>query len=218
MTRPRDERLPFVSDDTHPSPPAPDRIDGDGRPSVADENPGRLAAFDWCQTAEAAEKRGDWDSAIGLVAPHAECYSNDHHRHSTHLWHLRLLAVAGRLPELADLGRTDVHAVRALNTRLHEAGRGEDLRVRAEAGDRHALTHLVRFLTESGDGPAAMTTVERLAPGDEFLISVAAGTSVGQEEVQGEAGDDGAGDQGGQEAASGTGQETSDQGASAGDQ
>lgn len=156
MSTSRGGQPPSVTDNARRSPPAHDSI---GR--------GSYGTIDWYHAAEAAEERGDWDSAIGLVAAHAECYSKDHHRHSVHLWHLRLLAVAGRLSELADLGRTDVHAARTLNTYLHEAGRAGDLRARADAGDQHARTHLVRLLADRGDARVGMATVERLAPGDE---------------------------------------------------
>ncbi len=123
-----------------------------------------MGGAEWHQRAVAAEQRQDWEEAIGLVAGHAECHGADHYRHNSHLWHMRLLAVAGRWSELDLLGRDDRHAVRALNTHLHEIGRADLLRRRADDGDRHALTHLVRLLAETG-GLAVMFG-EVVQPGD----------------------------------------------------
>ncbi|MFF4892918.1 hypothetical protein [Micromonospora chersina] len=93
-----------------------------------------------------AEERADWDRAIAVVAAVAACYSTDHERHNAHLWHMDLLARAGRRVELATLGHRDVHARRRLNRLLHEEGRWEELRRRARSGDAGA-----RYLLE---GPA----------------------------------------------------------------
>lgn len=76
----------------------------------------------WFEQARAAEDLNDWDTAIALVAPRAECYSADYHAHHNHLWHLDLLARAGRHADLAELATTDVHARRRLNRSLRESG------------------------------------------------------------------------------------------------
>lgn len=96
----------------------------------------------WSETARLAEERGDWDQAIAAVGAVAVCYSSDHERHNAHLWHMDLLARAGRRVELATLGQHDVHARRRLNRLLHEEGRWKELRQRARSGDggaRHLL-------------------------------------------------------------------------------
>ncbi|MBB2943217.1 hypothetical protein FB565_002930 [Actinoplanes lutulentus] len=79
------------------------------------------APFDQA-TAEAAEAAEDWSTAIFLVSAYAECYSKDHHRHNAHLWHIDLLAKAGRLKDLAELAVTDVHARRRLHRLESEPG------------------------------------------------------------------------------------------------
>ncbi|GIF41674.1 hypothetical protein [Actinoplanes xinjiangensis] len=72
--------------------------------------------------AEAAEAAGDWSVAIALVGAYAECYSRDPHRHNAHLWHIDLLARAGRLTDLAEFAVTDVHARRRLQRLRAEPG------------------------------------------------------------------------------------------------
>jgi hypothetical protein len=88
----------------------------------------------WSETARVAEELGDWDQAIAVVRAAAECYSSDYERHNAHLWHMDLLARAGRHVELAALGQRDVHARRRLNRLLYQEGRYEDLRQRARFG------------------------------------------------------------------------------------
>lgn len=73
-------------------------------------------------TAEAAEARGDWATAIAMVGAYAECYSKDHHRHNAHLWHVDLLAKAGCLQELTEYAVIDVHARRRLQRLRSEQG------------------------------------------------------------------------------------------------
>ncbi|MFE6860971.1 hypothetical protein [Nocardia sp. NPDC057668] len=68
----------------------------------------------------AAELRLDWDAAIAAVSSAAGCWSPDAGKHNAHLWHMDLLARAGRLDELAALGKTDVHARRRLERFLRE--------------------------------------------------------------------------------------------------
>ncbi|MFJ1538060.1 hypothetical protein ACIODS_05895 [Micromonospora chalcea] len=80
----------------------------------------------WSEIARVAQERGDWDRAIAVVGAVAQCYSTDHERHNAHLWHLDLLARAGRHVELAALGERDVHARRRLKRLLDEEGRRED--------------------------------------------------------------------------------------------
>jgi hypothetical protein len=75
---------------------------------------------DWDTAAQSAEQRGDLDQAIELVGAAAECYSRDPYLHNAHLWHLDLLARAGRLEELARLGERDVHARRRLDRALRD--------------------------------------------------------------------------------------------------
>ncbi|GGN63676.1 hypothetical protein GCM10010112_23140 [Actinoplanes lobatus] len=117
-----------------------------------------MTSFDQA-SAEAAEARGDWDAAIAEVSQFAECYSPDYHRHHAHLWHMDLLAKAGRLHELADLAENDVHARRRLDRFLFEEGRDSDLRQRAERGDKTALYLLVRLLRGQGKYGAATQAV-----------------------------------------------------------
>ncbi|MER6158314.1 hypothetical protein ABT147_22600 [Streptomyces sp. NPDC001868] len=74
----------------------------------------------WWERAEAAERLGDREAAIALVAARAECYSADSGAHGDHLWHMDLPARAGRLPDLTERALTDVHARRGLD-RSHEA-------------------------------------------------------------------------------------------------
>ncbi|WP_203993158.1 hypothetical protein [Virgisporangium aurantiacum] len=78
---------------------------------------------DWDTAAQAAEQRGDLHKAIELVGSVAECYSRDPYLHNAHLWHLDLLARAGRLDELASLGESDVHARRRLDRALRDMDR-----------------------------------------------------------------------------------------------
>ncbi|TDX08251.1 hypothetical protein EV647_0520 [Kribbella sp. VKM Ac-2566] len=73
------------------------------------------------ELARDTEGQGNWDRAISAVRAVAECYSGDDWRHNAHLWHMDLLAQAGRLDELVSL-RADVHARRRLNRQLSEAG------------------------------------------------------------------------------------------------
>ncbi|WP_410812194.1 hypothetical protein [Micromonospora sp. 067-2] len=75
----------------------------------------------WYEAVRMAEERSDWVQAIAMVSAVAECYSSGPVRHNAHLWHLDLLAQAGRHDELAALGQNDVHARRRLN-RLQRAG------------------------------------------------------------------------------------------------
>ncbi|MGW0434504.1 hypothetical protein ACWDV4_18440 [Micromonospora sp. NPDC003197] len=74
-------------------------------------------------SAEAAERRGDWATAIAIVSEFAECYSRDPNRHDAHLWHMDLLVKAGLLRELVDQAESDVHARRRLDRFLYEEGR-----------------------------------------------------------------------------------------------
>jgi len=100
----------------------------------------------WTDAACAAEERHDWDEAISIVSAAAECFSQDYNRHDAHLWHMYLLAQAGRLDELARLAQTDVHARRQLDRTLRKAGKADELRRRANHGDRYALLQLKRLL------------------------------------------------------------------------
>jgi hypothetical protein len=74
----------------------------------------------WFERAKDAEERCNWDAAIALVSTHAECFSADFHAHDHHLWHLDLLARAGRMEEPATLGQSDPHARRRLNRLLRD--------------------------------------------------------------------------------------------------
>ncbi|MFI0352526.1 hypothetical protein [Actinomadura sp. 9N407] len=70
--------------------------------------------YEWHDVAQAAEERGDLDEAISVIESVAECYSRDSFLHNAHLWHMDLLARAGRVEELAMRAKTDVHASRRL--------------------------------------------------------------------------------------------------------
>ncbi|MFE0458854.1 hypothetical protein ACFW1A_06280 [Kitasatospora sp. NPDC058965] len=128
--------------------------------------------MEWFEQARAAEDRQDWDAAIALVSARAECYSVDDQAHDSHLWHLRLLADAGRLAELTELARTDVHARRRLNRTYQERGLGAELRERAAAGDRSALYCLLRMLGEAGHLAQARQAVAELAPENAYAHRV----------------------------------------------
>ena len=104
-----------------------------------------IARFDQA-SAEAAEARGDWATAIAMVSESAECYSRDPYRHNAHLWHMDLLVKAGLLRELADRADIDVHARRQLDRFLYEEDRDGVLRERAQRGDKIALYLLVCLL------------------------------------------------------------------------
>ncbi|MFE0591060.1 hypothetical protein [Micromonospora echinospora] len=101
-------------------------------------------------SAEAAEARGDWATAIAIVSEFAECHSHDPYRHNAHLWHMDLLVKAGLLRELADRAEIDVHARRRLGRFLYEEGHDDELRERAQRGDKIALYLLVRLLRDRG--------------------------------------------------------------------
>jgi hypothetical protein len=76
----------------------------------------------WDEIARQADEKGDWDRAISAVSAVAECYGSDASLHNAHLWHMDLLARAGRLDELAALGQHDVHARRRLKRHLSDEG------------------------------------------------------------------------------------------------
>ncbi|MFB6394616.1 hypothetical protein AAFH96_16095 [Polymorphospora sp. 2-325] len=117
--------------------------------------------------------RGDWATAIAVVSGFAECYSRDHYRHNTHLWHMKLLVKAGLLDELADLAETDVHARRQLDRFLYEEGRDVELRRRAERGDKTALYFLVRLLRAQGEQMVAQQAVADIDATDIHAIELA---------------------------------------------
>ncbi|GIJ30822.1 hypothetical protein Vqi01_59840 [Micromonospora qiuiae] len=123
--------------------------------------------------AEAAEGRGDWATAIGMVSGFSECYSRDYYRHDAHLWHMELLAKAGLLHELAELAKSDVHARRQLDRFLYEEGCESELRRRAEHGDKTALYFLVRLLRAQGEQTAAQQAVAEIDVADTYAIELA---------------------------------------------
>ncbi|MFI5715976.1 hypothetical protein [Nocardia sp. NPDC051750] len=127
----------------------------------------------WNEMASSAEARQDWDAAISAVSTYAECYSPDHTRHRAHLWHMDLLAQAGRLDELAARGRTDVHARRKLDRFLYENGRDSDLRKRARNGDKSALYYLLRLLRQRGEQTAAEQVAAEIDGSDEYAHRLA---------------------------------------------
>ncbi|MDT0267471.1 hypothetical protein RM844_14360 [Streptomyces sp. DSM 44915] len=122
--------------------------------------------MEWWERAREAERLRDWGTAIALVSAHADCYSADHQLHDNHLWHLELLARAGRFAERTERARTDVHARRRLNRALREQGMESALRGRAHAGDRDALYVLVRLLGETNRAREAHRAVRDLGPAD----------------------------------------------------
>ncbi|MFK4069866.1 hypothetical protein [Streptomyces sp. NPDC029674] len=131
--------------------------------------------MEWREQVRAAEEISDWDVAISLVSARAECYSStDFHAHDNHLWHMDLLVRAGRFAQLTKLADTDVHARRRLNRSLHERGMDTALRHRAEAGDSHALYHLVKLLCGNGRLQEANEAVEFLGPEDEYAHQLVA--------------------------------------------
>lgn len=129
----------------------------------------------WWERAEAAERIGDWEAAIVLVAARAECYSADSGAHGDHLWHMDLLARAGRLPDLTERALTDVHARRRLNRSLRERGMEGALRKRAEDGDRDALYVLIRWLCETSRVREARLVVHDLGAEDRYAHEIVAG-------------------------------------------
>ncbi|WP_348638718.1 DUF6879 family protein [Streptomyces sp. SH5] len=130
--------------------------------------------MEWCEEAQAAERAGDWDTAISLVSAHAECCSNDFRAHDNHLWHMDLLVRAERFDQLAELAVTDVHARRRLNRSLHEQGKDAALRHRAEAGDRGALYYLVRSLCAKGRLRDAREAIREIGPENEHAHKILA--------------------------------------------
>ncbi|WP_406477526.1 hypothetical protein [Streptomyces sp. NBC_01615] len=130
--------------------------------------------MEWFERARAAEQLRDWDAAIALVSARAECYSTDHYMHGNHLWHMDLLARAGRFSELTDLALTDVHARRRLNRSLREQGMEAALRGRAQDGDRDALYVFVRLLCETERAQEAHRAVQDLGPEDQYAHQIVA--------------------------------------------
>ncbi|MEO3746551.1 hypothetical protein [Plantactinospora sp. B5E13] len=124
-------------------------------------------------SAEAAEARGDWASAIAVVGGFAECYSDDYYRHNAHLWHMDLLVKAGLLRELVDRAETDVHARRRLDRFLNEDGRDGELRERAQGGDKYAQHLLARLLRDRGGARGRYAGDCRHDATDTFAIELA---------------------------------------------
>nr|BFE57835.1 hypothetical protein GCM10020063_023610 [Dactylosporangium thailandense] len=124
-------------------------------------------------SAEAAEARGDWATAIAIVGEFAECYSPDCNRHNAHLWHMDLLVKAGLLSELVDQAEIDVHARRRLDRFFFEAGRDGELRERAQRGDKTALYLLVRLLHGRGEHEAAVQAVADIDVTDTYAGELA---------------------------------------------
>ncbi|ONI81595.1 hypothetical protein ALI144C_20045 [Actinosynnema sp. ALI-1.44] len=128
---------------------------------------------DWGAVVRASEKRGDWDKAITVVGSVAECSSPDPYLHDAHLWHMDLLAKAGRLDELARWGERDRCARRRLDRLLYEQGRDSELRHRADCGDKTAFYKLVCLLRDRGDQKAARQTVADIDPTDTYATHLA---------------------------------------------
>jgi hypothetical protein len=93
----------------------------------------------WAEAARAAEERGAWGEAISLVSAFADCKTLDYRVRDAHLWHMQLLAKAGRLDVLAQLAETCKHARRQFNRHLVENGQADELHRRAQDGDTDAL-------------------------------------------------------------------------------
>ena len=121
----------------------------------------------------AAEFRCDWGAAISVVSAAAECCSADADMHNAHLWHMDLLAKAGRIDELATLAETDVHARRRLDRFLYENGCDDDLRQRAQRGDKAALYNLVKLLRQRGEQTGAQQVVDEIDPADQYALELA---------------------------------------------
>lgn len=129
----------------------------------------KTARFD-AVAARLAEDRGDFATAIALVGPFAECFSDDLDRHEAHLWHVDLLGRAGRVAELEELGRTDEHARRRLNRLLYRKGRTAALRRRALDGDRLAFYLLVGLQYARGRHAEARRTIMEIDPHGRYAI------------------------------------------------
>ncbi|GII59687.1 hypothetical protein Pth03_80760 [Planotetraspora thailandica] len=127
----------------------------------------------WADAVDAAEGRGDWGEAILAITPVAECDSSDYVRSDAHLWHMDLLAKAGRLDELTTRAGTDRHARRRLDRLLYEEGLDNDLRCRAQTGDKYALYLLVRLLRRKGEQAAAVQTVAEIDERDAYALEPA---------------------------------------------
>jgi hypothetical protein len=127
----------------------------------------------WAAAVRAAENRGDWDEAISMISSVAECFSLDYVRHDAHLWHMDLLAEAGRLDELAMRGETDTHARRRLDRLFYEEDRDDELRRRAQHGDKTALYLLVRLLRRRGEDTAAVQAVTAIDETDAYALKLA---------------------------------------------
>lgn len=127
------------------------------------------ARFD-AAAARVAEDRGDFDTAIALVGPFGECFSDDLDRHEAHLWHVDLLGRAGRTAELAEMGRTDEHARRRLNRLLYRKGRTAALRRRALAGDKLAFYLLVGLHYARGRHAEARRAIMEIDPTGRYAI------------------------------------------------
>ncbi len=93
--------------------------------------------------------------------------------HNAHLWHMDLLAKAGRIDELATLAETDVHARRRLDRFLYENGCDDDLRQRAQRGDKAALYNLVKLLRQRGEQTGAQQVVDEIDPADQYALELA---------------------------------------------
>jgi hypothetical protein len=128
--------------------------------------------MDWDSVAQAAQERGDWDEAIAVVGSVAECFSPDPYLHNAHLWHMDLLAKAGRLDELARRGESDRCARRRLDRQLYEQGRDSELQHCAERGDKAAFYMLVRLLRDRGDEGAARQAVADIDQTDMYATQL----------------------------------------------
>lgn len=132
----------------------------------------KTARFD-AAAARTAEDRGDYATAIALVGPFGECFSDDLDRHEAHLWHVDLLGRAGRVAELEEMGRTDEHARRRLNRLLYRKGRTAALRRRAMAGDQLAFYLLVGLHYARGQHTAARRAIMEIDPTGRYAIEAA---------------------------------------------
>ncbi|MDR7279070.1 hypothetical protein [Catenuloplanes atrovinosus] len=132
----------------------------------------KTAVFD-AAAARVAEDRGDFATAIALVGPFGECFSDDLDRHEAHLWHVDLLGRAGRLAELEELSRTDEHARRCLNRLLYRKGRATALRRRALGGDRLAFYLLVGLHHARGRHAEARRAIMEIDPTGRYAIEAA---------------------------------------------
>jgi hypothetical protein len=131
-----------------------------------------VVMLEWIAAAREAEERGAWDEAISIVSAVADWRSEDYFLADAHLWHLDLLARAGRLSELAELGKSHATARRRLNRHLYENGKADELQRRAQEGDKDALYKLLRLLRDQADLAMAQRLVYEIDSTNAYALQL----------------------------------------------